>query len=94
MNFHDLNGISLQISVRILWSLEFLNGIANLADIWVYVEVYGNPLKCWLKGQFSIYIKFENVIGLEILSSKLLLHMTNFYFFPSEYASISNIKHA
>ena len=29
-----------------------------------------------LTDQFSMYIKFENVIGVEILSRKLLLHMT------------------
>ena len=28
-----------------------------------------------LTAYFSMYIKFENVIGLEILSGKLLLHM-------------------
>ena len=36
-----------------------------------------------LTAYFSMYIKFENVIGLEILSGKLLLHMTyHKYYYP------------
>ena len=44
--------------------------------------IYGNSPKCWydkktsLTDHFSRYIKFENVIRLEILSGTLLLHMT------------------
>ena len=83
MDFNDLNGIILQISARIFWSLKFLYWVANLAGRYMSVCRYlwqpsemsvGHTQR--LTGQFSMYIKFENVIGLEILSRKLLLPMT------------------
>jgi len=45
MDFHDLNGILIQILIRIIWTLEIFYGIANSAEICKFVLIYGNPPK-------------------------------------------------
>ena len=72
MDFHDLNGIILQISARIFWSLKFLYWVANLAgrymsvcrDLWQPPEMSVGHKKR-LTDQFSMYITLESGIRLE-----------------------------
>ena len=74
---HITPNIGQNILVTIFFVLDCQLGryMSVCRDLWQPPEISVWHTKR-LTGQFSMYIKFENVIGLEILGSKLLLHMT------------------
>ena len=66
---------NIQVTGSFVWDCHLGIYMSVCRDLWQPPEMsVGHTQR--LTNQFSIYIKFENVIGLEILSGKLLLHMT------------------
>ena len=60
---------------KFLWDCQLDRYMSVCRDLWQPPEMSVWHTKS-LTSQFSMYIKFENIIGLEILRSKLLLQMT------------------
>ena len=61
MDFHDLNGILMQILIRIIWPLKNFYGIANLTEICKFVLIYGNPPKYRFHKQRGWQIIFQSI---------------------------------
>ena len=59
MDFNDLNGILIQILIRIIWPLKDFYGIAN------FVLIYGNPPKFLFDKQRGWQNIFEGTSNLK-----------------------------
>jgi len=66
MDFHDLNGILLQIFSRIIWPLGNFYGIANSGEICKFVLIFGNPPKFWFHKQQGWQIIFQGTENLKV----------------------------